>query len=332
MVVPGGLLDVAIGLVVVYVVMSLLCSSVNEGIESFLKMRSRQLERGIREILNDPDGSQVTHLLYNHPLICGLFQGKYDPGKVKKGQLYSDRNLPSYIPSANFALAILDIILPATATQRSGAAAALGSGSEPEVAQALRQAALNFPIPAVGKSLTVLIDASSNDLTIVRKAIEKWFDTSMDRVSGWYKRRTQNMLFALALGVAVVLNVDTVRIVDRLLTDPALRNSLVSTAQEYAHNGSAQTAGANQTPGTNWLTMVETNESKLQQLGVPIGWNQTEDRGGKWFWLLKIVGILASTFATTLGAPFWFDVLNRFVVIRSTIKPEEKSLPEPSKD
>ena len=26
-----------------------------------------------------------------------------------------------------------------------------------------------------------------------------------------------------------------------------------------------------------------------------------------------------------LGAPFWFDVLNRLMVIRSTVKPKEKS-------
>jgi hypothetical protein len=33
-----------------------------------------------------------------------------------------------------------------------------------------------------------------------------------------------------------------------------------------------------------------------------------------------------------LGAPFWFDVLNKFMVIRSTVKPYEKSPPEASED
>jgi hypothetical protein len=28
--------------------------------------------------------------------------------------------------------------------------------------------------------------------------------------------------------------------------------------------------------------------------------------------------------AITLGAPFWFDLLNRFMVARSTVKPDEK--------
>ena len=33
-----------------------------------------------------------------------------------------------------------------------------------------------------------------------------------------------------------------------------------------------------------------------------------------------------------LGAPFWFDVLNKFMVIRATVKPREKSPDEASED
>jgi hypothetical protein len=34
----------------------------------------------------------------------------------------------------------------------------------------------------------------------------------------------------------------------------------------------------------------------------------------------------------SLGAPFWFDMLNKFIVVRSTVKPKEKSPEDPSKD
>lgn len=324
MVLSSGLamVDIAIGLVVVYVVMSLLCSSANEGLETFFRNRSRQLEFGIREILGDPAGTGITQALYNHPLISGLFRGSYDAARVAPGKFYDGKNLPSYIPSANFALAVLDIVLPATATQASGAAAALVPGQQLEAARALRQAAVNFPVKAVSRGLSILIDASSDDMQKVRAAIEKWFDSSMDRVSGWYKRRTQIALFLIAMLFAGVLNVDTVRIVDRLLTDPSLRNSLVSTAQEYARNGAAQSATAG---NQDWTAKVSANEAQLKSLGIPIGWNQPEDRSGKWYWLIKLAGILATALAATMGAPFWFDMLNRFVVIRSAIKPEEKS-------
>jgi hypothetical protein len=48
--------------------------------------------------------------------------------------------------------------------------------------------------------------------------------------------------------------------------------------------------------------------------------------------VLMVLGWLITAFAITLGAPFWFDVLNKFMVVRSTVKPSEKSGDEASKD
>ena len=44
------------------------------------------------------------------------------------------------------------------------------------------------------------------------------------------------------------------------------------------------------------------------------------------------LGWLLTAFAVSFGAPFWFDLLNRFMVVRSTVKPKEKSPEEGSKD
>ena len=339
-----NVLDVAIGLVVVYLLLSLICSSVSEGLESILKNRSRQLERGIREILSDPDGTQLANLVYNHPLICGLFQGHYDPAQLRKGwwgpgKMYGNTNLPSYIPATNFALAVLDVVLPAAGERPGGAAGSLQplGGSPVDHGAALRQAALNFPIPQVSRALVILIDASAQDVTRIRLSIESWFNSTMDRVSGWYKRRTQIILFTVALTMAAGLNVDTVDICNHLVSDPSLRSSLVATAQEYAKDDTFSGQRAAIPAQENALQQVnaradrvEQNLSRLHDLGVPIGWSKSPQDGYHWF--LKIAGILASALAAALGAPFWFDILNRFVVIRSTIKPREKSPEEKSKD
>ncbi len=85
---------------------------------------------------------------------------------------------------------------------------------------------------------------------------------------------------------------------------------------------------------------METNLGKIQNLGLPIGWDRNnpklvpplsswEDIGG---WLLKIFGWLITAVAISLGAPFWFDLLNKFMVVRSTVKPREKSHEEGSKE
>jgi hypothetical protein len=329
-----GTVDVAIGLTVLYLVLSLLCSSVNEGFESFRKNRSRQLERGIREILSDPDGTSITQLLYKHPLITGLFQGSYDPAhlrpaRILTGKFYGKRNLPSYIPAANFALAVLDIVLPGTETSPGGAAATLaspGTDAERELAASLRQAALSFPVPEVGRALVLLIDASSHDLARVRGAIEFWFNSTMDRVSGWYKRRTQFILFLVGLTIAISLNVDSVEIANHLAADPALRSSLTAIAEQYAQDPAIRA----QAQGSSSGGTIEGTLNRLTDLGLPLGWKHAPTTAYQWF--LKVAGLLATTLAATLGAPFWFDILNRFVVIRSTIKPREKSSEEKSKD
>lgn len=329
------ILDVGIGLVVVYLLLSLICSSIGEGIETFLKNRSRQLERGVREILADPNGQAVTHLLYNHPLISCLFQGHYDVAKLKKrrkGFGYTGGNLPAYIPAANFALAMLDIVRPATATQVGGAAGSLKRefGPEsPELIASLREAALKFPVPELGRALVLLIDASGNDITRIREGIEGWFNSSMDRVSGWYKRRSQIILFSVGLAISILLNIDTVDIANHLVTDPAVRGSLVAAAQGYTTPGSSIGGMTRQPAGTDSFANAATAVKAIEGLGLPIGWKARPSGYG---WFLKIAGILASALTAALGAPFWFDLLNRFVVIRSTVKPREKSVPETSKD
>jgi len=73
-------------------------------------------------------------------------------------------------------------------------------------------------------------------------------------------------------------------------------------------------------------------------LKLPIGWDrglpQHPGSDGKpaTDWLEVIAGLLITALATTLGAPFWFDLLNKVMVVRSTVKPHEKSPEEASED
>src|SRR5215471_3393478 len=109
-----AIVDVAMGMVFVYLLLSLMCSAANELIELWLKNRATDLERGLRELLQDPDGSGLVQKVYNHPLISGLFEGDYQKVTLGMGKRMMGRvKLPSYIPSRTFALALMDIILPA---------------------------------------------------------------------------------------------------------------------------------------------------------------------------------------------------------------------------
>jgi hypothetical protein len=78
----------------------------------------------------------------------------------------------------------------------------------------------------------------------------------------------------------------------------------------------------------------------LSALNLPIGWTPNPYHAPKnkrfldwlYFFTILIFGLAATAFAVSLGAPFWFDMLNKFMIVRSTVKPHEKSPEEASDD
>lgn len=84
-------LDVAIGLVFIYALVSILCTAVREGIEAWLKTRAAYLEHGVRELLADPQGHGLAKAVFEHPLIYGLYHGEYQPGGRTTVLAFCDR-------------------------------------------------------------------------------------------------------------------------------------------------------------------------------------------------------------------------------------------------
>jgi hypothetical protein len=322
------MLDVAIGIVFVFVLLATVCSAIREIIEAKLKTRAAYLEQGIRELLHDRDGSGLARSFFNHPLIFVLYSGGYTApatkGTQRPGIFARGGSLPSYIPASSFAIALLDIAArgPVTDDVSSDASAPVLS------LQTARANVLNLKNPAVQRALLAAIDTAQGDLDRARANIEAWFDSAMDRVSGWYKRTTHWIIFGIALVLAVGLNIDTLAIADYLYRNDAAREAVVALAADAANNESA--AG---------ITYTEA-ATQLKSLSLPIGWSGTWERAsspGAWYqstWEVAgpILGWLVTAFAATLGAPFWFDLLNKIMVIRSTVKPHEKSPEEASED
>src|SRR3954464_8499378 len=102
----SNILEVAIGIIFVYILVSTICTAVREGIESRFKTRAAYLEQGIRQLLHDLNGNGLAAALYQHPLINGLFNGVYIAGKQTSAPdlLSKGGDLPSYIPAKNFAM------------------------------------------------------------------------------------------------------------------------------------------------------------------------------------------------------------------------------------
>ncbi len=274
-------IDIALGLIFIYFLLSVAASHINEVIAGMVQARAKNLEAGIRGLLADPELSKQ---VLNHPLISGL-GGK--PGR-----------LPSYIPANTFALALFDTILPA--------------GQQAPNLDAMRAQVAQMPEGAAKRALLSMIDKSNGDMTKARGEVEAWFNAGMDRVSGVYKRWIQQVTFVVALAVTVILGVDTLALANSLWQQPALRAALA--------NQAAQTTPTIQTvQGTSAQDALKA----LSSANLPIAWQTVPQTAPEWF--QKVLGLLLTTLAVSLGAPFWFDLLKNLANLRSSGPPPPKS-------
>jgi hypothetical protein len=353
-------LDVAIGLSFVFLLLSLVASTLQEFIANLLSLRAKTLEQGLRNMLADstpaPAGSAAAQdppegqprqakrdLLYDvyvHPLIRSLYrQGRFigrttltpqadteaTPDPQKQANATSDKvtgiRLPSYISPRSFALALIDTITPGLTVTNTD-----GKAKEPhDVIAETRKAItdLNIP-PGVKHRLLTLLDDARGDVDKFRHNIEAWFDDTMARVSGWYKRQAQIIILVLAVLITVALNANTLTIGERLWHDPTLRATVV----QQAGKGGSFPKG---TDAQQNLNEAIKNVEAVKQTGVPLGWaqgsKQSDDPRHIHFdsvggWAAWLGGWLLTILAVSLGAPFWFDTLGRLSRLRGTGKPE----------
>jgi hypothetical protein len=355
-------IDVAIGMAYVFMIFSLICTIVNETIAGLLTMRAKNLELGIKSLFSeDVHGADAadsfTNLIYSHALVRGLYRGAERKADDFKRGFLGRIKLPSYIPAGTFATALIDSIAP-------GASSAANPFAQVETA------IQKLPDSNTKKALLSLTLTAQGKLEGFQKNVEGWFNDSMDRASGWYKRDTKLILGIIALVVTVAANADAVRLVKTLWVDPAVREATVKMAQDYANSHkiaqpapspnqtstgtptpatptATATAAPTRTPTTTQTATATPNptptatptatpsptppatsttpsisdlENDLPK-NLPIGWRYADDNF-KWYTPL---GWIFTALALTLGAPFWFDVLNKFMVVRSTVKPKEKA-------
>ena len=289
-------LEIAISLSLLYLLLGLMCSVLNEWMAGILNMRAENLWDGVRNLLYDSEGTGLAKQLYDHALVKNL-------GKAG--------TLPSYVPSRAFALALFDLVAP------------VHNSTTTRTLQDIRNSVANISNQQVKTTLVALIDDAEGDLKKARENVERWYDDAMDRVSGWYKKKTQLFILIWALVVTLSVNADTVLIANTLAHDATLRASLVAMAEVTAKEPLPQTAEQER-------ERVKQMSAEIKKLGLPIGWsrepNDTKslptDVGG---WALKIIGLSLTAIAVSLGAPFWFDVLNKLINIRSAGKKPERS-------
>lgn len=203
-------IDVALGLIFFYVILSLIVSSVQEWIASLLKLRAKTLRKGIARLVGDPLAQQV----YRHSMIRNL--------------AISDAGLPSYIDPRTLSAVLLDIV----ARDQDGKSVLVQSADELKAAVA--------KIPAgnpIGEVLRTAVTSGDNAARELSDYLAGWFDEGMQRISGWYRRDAKAITLILAILVTVATNASTVQVAERLWQNGSLRAEIAAEARSAAESG-----------------------------------------------------------------------------------------------
>ena len=269
------ILDLAFGLIFTFLMISLVASAGTEAVASARGWRANTLLAGVKELLNDPNFNGLARAIYNHAAVNARADGTAT----------TEANLsvkPSYIDPKHFASALIDV-------------ANLAAGAN--VAAIQTQLNATVPNPQLNNLLNGIVQSAGGNINRIRDDIAAWFDSSMDRVSGAYKRKTQRWSFVIALLLVIALNVDTITIANTLWHQPMLLKGMAP-------------------PPAGQTALEALNQ--FEKIGLPFGWGEIARQQFfvGWHWAIAVVGWLITAVATLFGAPFWFDTLQKFVQLR----------------
>jgi hypothetical protein len=335
--------DIALAMILVYLIFSLGVTAFNEFLAATLSSRARWLKRGIESLLSTSTGTNAggadegamdkqIKAFYASPYISFL-GGPTTDGKFKS--VFA----PSYIPAWTLVQGLLD-----SASQTRSQALSTFE----DIKTAVDGLPDRSPIKV---ALTDLLARADGRIDALKPLVDEWFKSFETQVSAWYRQKTQVVLVGLSLLVAGFANLDTVAMVRALSTDTQLRETLVAKALEVSDKDNinaildttgltaakqalaeAKTAGKTEADITKLQVKVDDERRKVftasstlmedvTSTGLPLGWRGVD------VWNMpseemfhKIIGLLLSGFALSLGAPFWFDMLQKVAAMRSVGK------------
>jgi hypothetical protein len=328
------ILDLVVGIIFFYFLLSVISNAVIEMLMTYSRARATVLEDWFKTIFDGK--SALVKDIMNHPAVTAL----------------SDKSkTPSYISAANFVTALLDKVNSGVETAAK-AKTVLEEMENNITASTALTPEMKSMLLLYAKEARSTYDAiatkTQSDIDIFRKKIENWYDSSMERLTGTIKKKyARGYTIYVAICITLLMNADTISISAYLYNNPEVRVKLagqaITAAKSEEYKALTDSIKAHVTPGDT--VTVQELEKQLKERSaqvekayaaingsIPLGWKAIEfeavSGGGGWsfFILSKLVGLAVTVLAICLGAPFWFDMLNKIANLRGTGKP-----PEPEK-
>jgi hypothetical protein len=218
------ILDVIIGLAFIYLLCSLVCSAINEWIARLFALRAKDLEKEFGKMLN----GNLKEKLYDHPLIKGITRSpnciKKLIDRIKKRLEFKTRDVrPAYIDPKFFSMALTDMLMR-EGKNKDDFFKNLQDGIGKESATALQ---------TIVNSVKAEIENTKNSIVAFREKVEDWFNSNMEQLSIWYKRKSRVIIFLIAVLLCAGLNIDTIMITKYLFQNETVRAKLVEAANQY---------------------------------------------------------------------------------------------------
>ncbi|MHA4741998.1 hypothetical protein [Dyadobacter sp. MSC1_007] len=330
-------LDVVIGLIFIYLLYSLLATILCEWIVTFIGLRGKALRKIIFQMLND-DKSEIQDLtklgnaFYRHPGI------KY----MIEDLIFLKKN-PVYISKETFSKVVIDLL--------RGQNVVPGQSFRQPIQNSLDNAEIAWKFSKCqedqkqeqgakidSETLSYLKSMwadSQGDVQKFRAHIEIWYTEMMDKCTGVYKKYNQMVLLGVGLFIAILFNVDSIKIAKKLENNPAIAKRIVSQASDFRKaNPNLFSSRAVESPKDSTITeriqerldnkameVVSEDIGKTNDL-LALGWSSK----GKNCDGYSILGWILTAIAISFGAPFWFDLLNKLMSLRAAIAPKEEEI------
>lgn len=348
-------LDVVIGLVFIYLLYSLLGTLLQEMVATNIGLRGTILQKAIVRMLNDQPQTRtsttaksLSKAFYDHPLIKSLRQDSF-----------LKRMLPAYMKKETFSKVLVDLL--------RGNNVRPGDSSRTPIQNSLDTKKIAWD-PTVGiddETLSYLRSIwtdAQGDVDRFKELLEKWYDEMMDRTTGWYKKAVQKILFVIGIVLAIGFNVDTITIATKLQKDPKLRAAVVAQATEFtkahpnlekelkdqqsqidslnARQANLLTARADaqrfydstkKLRDTLYSQAANLVNNDIMSVNNLLGLGYPGEICNNIYWYTPF-GWILTALAISLGAPFWFDLLNKLMKLRSSVAPTEEKSPKSAKD
>ena len=303
------ILDVAIGLALMYLFQSILVSGINEVITVLISLRGRLLQKFLRSILLTKEGHDIIY----ESIMASPFIRQYTENKT----------FPSHIESGDFSHSVVDMLCR---EQEPGCIKSMDT---------LRAAIEKLPAGNFKDILRTKALLAENNLEHFRDSVSAWFDQYMTYVSGWYKKRVHIIIAILAFFITLSINVDSFKVMNELWKNDKLKESTIALAESVIQKGYEHDPAATTKDSISFaLNHITEGYNELHILDFPITW-EYEYRiknnnasltnlsvSQKLWWsvrqitLEKFIGFLVTTAAVILGAPIWFSLLQKLVDFR----------------